>query len=71
MTITEQAQALTDYMNFRAACEGLKHTLTPAFYAAYIEKGCNEFFGVHVGPDGLVWDEQQPALFAQYKSGPN
>jgi hypothetical protein len=66
MTTTEQAQAIKDYMDFRAQRKNVKHGLGLDFYCHRIEQGVFYFFGVTIGPDGLESDEQTPALFREW-----
>jgi hypothetical protein len=66
MTTAEQAQAIKDYMDFRAQRENVKHGLGLDFYCNGIEQGIVYFFGVTLGPDGLTSDIQTPALFREW-----
>jgi hypothetical protein len=60
------AEQLFTYMTFRALQEGQEHTLTVEFYEEQLRNGVRSFFGVVVGPTGLVRDVQQPELFADW-----
>ena len=66
MTITDQARVIRDYMAFRAGREKVPHDLTFNDYRREIERGALCFFGVTVGPHGLVSDEQAPHLFREW-----
>ena len=66
MTKAEVARLLHAYMAFRAAREGVDHTLPVSFYRKQLDAGICVFFGVIVGPDGLILDKQQPEMFAEW-----
>jgi hypothetical protein len=67
MTAPEQPQAIKDYMDFRARREKMDHDLTLDWYQQVIEQGIVKFFGVTLGPDGVIFDEQAPALFREWR----
>jgi hypothetical protein len=57
---------LHNYMQFRAAKEGVEHDLYPSFYREHILAGCDTFFGVEVNQDGLVSDVQNPEALKEW-----
>ena len=61
------AEKLDKYLRFRAANEGVGYKFDPAFYQTAMWLGADTFFGVSVGGDELIADEQQPTLFKQWK----
>lgn len=62
------AEQLHAYMTFRAAREGVGHTLPVNFYTKAIRKGCVSFFGIQVRSGKLLEDQQRPDLFAEWTS---
>jgi hypothetical protein len=62
------ADDLHRYMAFRARSEGVAYTLDPAFFRDQLNAGVRKFFGVVVEHGALVHDEQQPALFREWRS---
>jgi hypothetical protein len=62
------AHELHEYVRFRAAKEGVGYELTPGFFCDALKKGCDNFFGVQVGAKELLWDDQFPEFFAEWKS---
>jgi hypothetical protein len=67
MTAPEQARAIKDYMDFRARREEMDHDLTLDWYQQVIAQGIVKFFGVMLGPDGVIFDEQAPARFREWR----
>jgi hypothetical protein len=67
MTTVERAKRLRAYMTFRAAYEKQEHDLRLEDYRHLIERGIDYFSGVVVGQNGLLRDERQPLLFAQWQ----
>ena len=65
---TQLAAKIHSYMTFRAAREGVGHTLTVPFYAAALKKGCTGFFGVVVSKGDIAEDTQQPDLFDEWQN---
>jgi hypothetical protein len=70
-TNAEKAAELYYYMVFRARHEGHEHELTEDYYKEHLDAGVETFFGVQVGPEGLIQDAQQPQLFAAWNKARN
>jgi hypothetical protein len=62
------ANELHAYMKFRARRERVDYDLSPSFFAAALHEGVRHFFGVECGKHGLLEDEQQPEMFAQWQA---
>jgi hypothetical protein len=68
MTDLDLAAQIFDYMEFRARQEGQVHELPVAYYQQLLDNGFRSFFGIEVGPGGLLKaDTQQPELFEEWK----
>jgi hypothetical protein len=65
--INHVSKALAAYLQFRAEHEGVESTLDAKFFAENIVHGVECFFGISFDATGLVADEQQPILLAQWK----
>ena len=63
----DTALQLHDYIAFRAAHEGVGYDLGPGWFLAALTKGCTGFFGIEVGPHGIIKDEQNPDAFAAWR----
>jgi hypothetical protein len=61
------AAELRAYMTFRASREGVEYDLNEEFLIRQLIGGVGKFFGVQVGSDMLLSDEQKPDLFAEWK----
>jgi hypothetical protein len=62
------AQQLHEYMQHRAASEGVAYDLSPSFFESGLRKGIRLFFGVKVDRRKLISDSQAPAIFAEWQS---
>jgi hypothetical protein len=62
------AEALNDYLRFRAEQEGVGYELSAAYLAEHILLGCVKFFGVTFENGQLVADEEQPELFRRWQT---
>ena len=63
------ARELHAYMDFRAQRENLRHEFDVEFYVdALAHKRAEVFFGVHVGENSLLWDDENPAAFQAWKA---
>ena len=49
------------------AHEGVGYDLGPGWFLAALTKGCTGFFGIEVGPHGIIKDEQNPDAFAAWR----
>jgi hypothetical protein len=54
-------------MRFRAAQEGQPYAFTPEYFEQCILHGVVSFFGVTYADGKLAGDDQQPALFEQWR----
>jgi hypothetical protein len=61
------AADLHDYMKSRAAKEGVAYDLSAEFFRGPMIAGVRHYFGVSVGRNKLLRDEQAPAIFAEWK----
>lgn len=63
------ARELHAYMDFRAQRENLEHGFDVEFYAHWLmHKRAEAFFGIHVGENTLLWDEENPIAFQAWKA---
>ena len=63
------AEQLDSYIRFRASCEGVDYSLDSKFFHQILAMGAVKVFGVTINQGRLVKDDQQPALFAEWKRG--
>jgi hypothetical protein len=61
------ADALHDYMQFRAHQEGVGYELSSELFETLMRRGVYVFFGVECDESGLLSDSQQPAIFREWQ----
>jgi hypothetical protein len=73
--VSQTAEKLAAYMQFRAEREGTKSTLDEAFFANAINMGTRTFFGITVDPCAsvtpgrrLIEDKQNPSALAAWQA---
>ena len=64
--MSDMADRIHAYMQFRAAREGVEHDLPVTFYQEAIDNGCVGVFGVETEAGVLLADEQRPDLFLEW-----
>ena len=65
---SRKMKALSDYMQARAAFEGVKWVLTESYLQQQFDAGIRVFFGVRITSAGeLLADDQQPIFFETYR----
>jgi hypothetical protein len=62
------AEALHEYIRFRASKERLPYALSQTFFAMHLRKGVRTFFGVECDSQVMIADHQAPNLFAEWRS---
>jgi hypothetical protein len=66
--LNKLAAALDSYLRFRAEREGVGYGLGIGFFKKLLNRGVRNFFGIHCDGTQILYDDQQPKIFIEWRT---